>query len=400
MWRMLTNRRLWFGVLIVAGLTTVALWPTTVPVETAAVARGPLLVTIDEEGRTRVRDRFVVAAPVAGRVLRIELEPGDTVRAGAVVARLRPEAPALLDARSRAEAQAALESAQAALGRARADEQRARAALAQAEREQKRIRELAAENLATGQQVDARDADVRTAQEQVNAADFASRAASAEVDRARVRLAPAAATDSGGRVVPVTSPVDGVVLKRVRESESVVPAGDPLLEVGNPRQLEIVVDLLSVDAVRVQPGARVIVDQWGGDRTLDAKVRRIEPSGFTKISALGVEEQRVNVILEFTDSAAAWAALGDGYRVEARIVTWEAADVLKVPTGALLRSGEQWAVYVVKDGRAHLVPVRLGHQNGQEAEVESGVDVGSTLILHPGDTISDGVRVSRRDAAQ
>jgi len=394
--RLLRNVRLWLAILVVAGLLAVALWPKTVPVETTTVARGPLLVTVDEEGRTRVRDRFVVAAPVSGRILRIELEPGDEVRAGDVVAQIRPEAPTLLDTRSRAEAEAALASARASSGRFRAEEQRARAALAQAERELARVRMLVAESLGTAQQLEAREADVRTIQEQVTAASFAARAAEAEVERAQARLAPPAPPDRGGRVVPVTSPVDGVVLKRVRESETVVPAGDALVEVGNPRQLEIVVDLLSLDAVRVKPGARVLVEQWGGDTTLDARVRRIEPSGFTKISALGVEEQRVNVILEFTDASGAWKALGDGYRVEARIVTWESPDVLKVPTGALVRTGEDWAVYVVRDGRARRVAVTLGHQNGQEAEVTGGVEPGAVLIQHPGDTIADGVRVEPR----
>jgi HlyD family secretion protein len=393
--RLLKNTRLWIAVAVVAGLLAVAFWPSTLPVETTVVGRGPLLVTVNEEGRTRVRDRFIVAAPLGGRVLRIQLEPGDAVHAGDVVAKLRPEAPALLDARSRAEGQATLESARAAVGRARADEQRAKATLAQAERELTRMRSLVADSLATAQQLDVREADVRTAQEQVNSASFAARAAEADVTRAQARLAPAS-SDSGGRVIPVTSPVEGVVLKRVRESESVVPAGDPLLEIGDPRLLEIVVDLLSVDAVRVQPGARVLVEQWGGDRTLDARVRRVEPSGFTKISALGVEEQRVNVILEFTDPADAWKALGDGYRVEARIVTWEAADVLKVPTGALVRAGQQWAVYTVQEGRAHQAAVTLGHQNGQEAEITGGVEAGATLIMHPGDTIAEGVRVAAR----
>ena len=257
------------------------------------------------------------------------------------------------------------------------------------------MKSLVAESLSTAQQLEARQADVTTAQEQVNAAVFAARAAEAEVARAQARLAPAS-VQASGRVVPVTSPVDGVVLKRVRESETVVPAGDALLEVGNPQQLEIVVDLLSLDAVRVQPGARVLVEQWGGDGTLAARVRRIEPSGFTKVSALGVEEQRVNVILEFTDAGEAWKALGDGYRVEARIVTWESADVLKVPTAALIRVGAQWAVYVVRDGRAVQAPVTLGHQNGQEAEVTGGLEPGAVLILHPGDTLTAGTRVQPR----
>ncbi len=397
MLRLLRNVRLWIAVAVVAGLAAVALWPTTVPVDTSAVVRGALVVTVDEEGRTRVRDRFVVGAPVAGRVLRIQLEPGDTVHKGDEVAQLRPETPALLDARSRAEAEAALASARAAVGRVRADEQRARATLAQAERELARVKSLVAESLSTAQQLDARQADVTTAEEQVNAAGFAARAAEADVARAQARLAPAS-VEPGGRVVPVTSPVDGVVLRRVRESESVVPAGDALIEIGNPQQLEIVVDLLSLDAVRVQPGARVLVEQWGGDRTLAARVRRVEPSGFTKVSALGVEEQRVNVILEFTDPADAWKALGDGYRVEARIVTWESPEVLKVPTAALLRVGQQWAVFVVRDGRAVQVPLTLGHQNAQEAEVTGGVEAGAVLILHPSDTMVNGTRVQPRGA--
>jgi HlyD family secretion protein len=384
-------------VAIVAGLLAIALWPQTIPVETATAARGPLMTTVDEEGRTRVRDRFVVAAPVAGRVLRIELDPGDSVRAGDVVARLRPEAPTLLDARSRAVAEAALASARAAAGRARAEEQRARAARAQADRELTRVRNLAAESLATAQQLESRQADLEAAQEQVNAAVFASRAADADVTRAQARLAPAGSSERSGRVVPITSPVDGVVLKVVRESESVVPAGDPLIEIGDPRRLEIVVDLLSVDAVRVEPGARALIEQWGGNQALDARVRRIEPSGFTKISALGVEEQRVNAILEFTDAPKAWSALGDGYRVEARIITWESQGVLKVPTGALVRIGDQWAVYAIQDGRAHRVPITIDHQNGQEAEVTSGLDAGTVVILHPGDTIAEGVRVQRRE---
>ncbi len=395
MFRLLRNVRVWIALAVVAGLVAVALWPKTLPVDTATLARGPLMVTVDEEGRTRVRDRFVVGAPVAGRVLRIELEPGDVVHAGDVVARLQPEAPALLDARSRAEAEAALTSARAAAGRANADEQRVRAALAQAERELARAKALVAESLGTTQQLEARDADVRTLQEQVNAAVFAARAAEADVVRAQARLAPSG-TASSGRIVPVTAPVDGVVLKRVRESESVVPAGDPLLELGDPGQLEIVVDLLSLDAVRVKTGARVLVEQWGGDRALDAVVKRIEPSGFTKISALGVEEQRVNVVLAFTDVDGAWKALGDGYRVEARIVTWEAADVLKVPTGALVRTANEWAVYTVADGRAARVVVTLGHQNGQEAEVTGGLEAGAVVILHPGDAITSGVKVARR----
>lgn len=395
MLRWLTNRRVLLSAAVIGGLLAVALWPTAVPVEVAAVSRGPLVVTVDEEGVTRVRDRFVISAPVTGRVLRIQLEPGDKVRRGDVVVRMRAETPPLLDARARAEAQAAMETARAALGRARAEEQRARAALAQAAKDLARIRELERSGLTTPQAVDAGEAAARGAEEAVAAASFAARAASFELQRAEARLAPST-PDTAGRVVTASAPADGVVLRRLRESESVVPAGEPLLELGDPSRLEIVSDLLSTDAVRVKPGARATIDQWGGDRALEARVRRIEPAGFTKISALGVEEQRVNVVLDVADPVEAWTALGDAYRVEVRIVIAEAEGVLKVPTGALFRVGEEWAVYVHEGGRARRVLLRLGRQTGQEAEVTEGLSEHARVILHPGDTLEDGARVTER----
>ena len=393
--KLLFNRRVLIPVLVVAGLLAVALWPKTVGVELGVASRGPLMVTVDEEGMTRVRDRFVVSSPVAGRVLRIELEPGDTVTRGQIVAQVRAETPPLLDERTRAEAQAAIESARAALGRARAEEQRARATLAQLQRELTRIRELAQNRVVSAQELETREAEAKVAEESVNAAVFAVQAATSGLQGAQARLAPPT-RDAAGRVVSVTAPANGVVLKRLRESESVVPPGDPLIEIGDPHRLEIVVDLLSTDAVRVRRDARTIIEQWGGERQLEARVRRIEPSGFTKISALGVEEQRVNVVLDFVDPAAAWAALGDAYRVEVRIVIWEAAAVLKVPTSALFRQGEKWAVYNVEDGRARRVIVELGHQTGQEAEVVSGLAEGARVILHPVDTLADGARVKEK----
>ena len=388
----LLNRRVLLALVVVGGLLALALWPTRVDVDAGTVTRGPLVVTVDDEGRTRVRDRYVVSAPVGGRVLRIDLEPGDRVTRGMVVAQVRPEAPPLLDARTRAEAQAAADAAQAALGHARAEEQRARTALAQVQSDLARIRELARSKVVSAQELETREADARIAEESVNSATFAVRAAASDLQAAQARLRQPS-SEAAGRVVPVSSPVDGVVLKRLRESESVVPPGDPLLEIGDPDRIEIVADLLSTDAVRVKPGARAIVDNWGGPQPLDARVRRIEPSGFTKISALGVEEQRVNVILDFTDPATARAALGDGYRVEVRVVIWEASDVLKVPTSALFREGTQWAVYVVDGGRARRQPVTLGHQTGQEAEVVSGLAAGTVVVLHPGDTLTDGARI-------
>jgi HlyD family secretion protein len=396
MFLFLKDRRVLLSAAVVGGLTAIALWPSAVAVDVAAVSRGPLVVTVDEEGRTRVRDRFVVTAPVAGRVLRIELEPGDRVARGDVLARLQPESPPLLDARTRAEAAAAVTSAEASLGHARAEEQRTRAALAQAQRELARTRRLTSAGVATTQDLDAREADAVVAGEAVNAAAFAVRAASAEVERAKARVATSVSA-AGAAAVAVRAPVKGVVLQRLRESESVVPAGEPLIAIGDPGQIEIVTDLLSTDAVRVKPGARATIEQWGGEPALAAIVRRIEPAGFTKVSALGVEEQRVNVVLDFADAGDEdYALLGDAYRVETRIVLWEAPNVVKVPTNALFRDQTRWAVYVVSGGRARRTIVDIGHQTAQEAEVLDGLTEGATVIVHPGDLVRDGTRIVNR----
>ena len=393
MWRLLTNRRVLMGAALVLALLTVAMWPETIPVEVGPVSRGPLVVTLDEEGETRVHDRFVVSAPVSGRVLRIDLEPGDTVvRGKTVIARVQADAPPLLDARTRAEAEAAVDTARGALGRAQAEEQRARASLDLANADLARERKLETSGLTTRQALDARLAAVQTAEEALRAAQFAAAATTAELARARARLMPAT-LEAGGRVLPVLAPVDGVVLRRLRESESVVPAGDPLVEIGDPRHIEIVSDLLSTDAVRVKPGMRVLVEGWGGDQTLAATVRRVEPSGFTKVSALGVEEQRVNVLMDFDAAADAWKHLGDAFRVEVRIVVWEAESVVKVPTSALFRVGDTWAAYVVDAGRARRVLLELGQRTSQEAEVRSGLSESQVVVLHPGDLLVDGSRV-------
>lgn len=394
--RVMRNTRVLIGVIVMGGLLAVALWPRPMIVEVATATRGPLIVTVDEEGVTRVRERFVVSSPVAGRVLRIELEPGDLVKSGQIVARVRAEAAPLLDERSRVEAQASVDAARAALGRARAEEQRARATVTQLRRALTRVRELAASRVVSAQELDTHEAELKVADESVNAAVFAVEAATFDLRRAQARLIPTD-TLASGRVVTVKSPVGGVVLKRIRESEAIVPAGDPLLEIGDPARLEIVSDLLSTDAVRVNPGSRAIIEQWGGDDTLRATVRRIEPAGFTKISALGVEEQRVNVILDVDGPSAACATLGDAYRVEVRVVVWEAQNVVKVPTSALFREGEQWAVYRVVQNRAQPTTVGVGHQNGQEAEITTGLSVDDRVIVHPGDTLKDGARVRVRE---
>jgi len=396
MWGLLRNRRVLFVAAIVLALLAVALWPQAIEVDAETVARGPLVVTIDEEGETRLHHRFAVSAPVSGRVLRIELDPGDLVeRNKTVVARLQADAPPLLDDRARAQAEASVSAARNAVGRAQAEEQRARAALELASSELKREQALAESGLTTRQALDARQTAVVTAEEAMNAARFAAAGATSELERARAQLRPAS-LDAGGRVLPLLAPVDGVVLRRFRESESVVPAGEPLVEIGDPSHLEIVADLLSTDAVKVKPGMRVLVEQWGGEHPLGAVVERVEPAGFTKVSALGVEEQRVNVIMDLDDDHAAWQAMGDGYRVEVRIQIWEAASVVKVPTSALFRVGDQWAVYVLDGSRATRRVVELGQRTRAEAEVRGGVDEGQRVVVHPPDTLVDGARVSVR----
>lgn len=392
--RHLRNPRLLAGLGLVLLLLALALWPETQPVDLAAVSRGPLRVTVDEEGETRVRDRFVVTAPVAGRVQRIELEPGDPVRArDTVLATFLPADPVPLDARSRAEAQAAVAAAASSEERARAERDRAAAALALARSELARARALAAERVVAPQALESREAEARLAEEGLKAAISAVAAAAHTLEMARVRVSPPAV---GGRAITLRSPIDGVVLKRHRESESVVAAGEPLLDVGDPARLEVVSDLLSTDAVRVPPGAPVLVEQWGGDKALSGRVRRVEPSGFMKVSALGVEEQRVNVVIDLEEPAEAWRRLGDGYRVEVKIVVWEKADAVTVPTSALFRRGDAWAVFVEEGGRARLREVAVGPMNGQAGEVRSGLTPGERVVVHPGDTLRDGVRVEAR----
>ena len=387
------------GLGTVGALFYVALRPVPIEVDVAQVVRGPMAVTIDDEGETRIRRRFVVSSPVRGRLQRIELEPGDAVTRGqTVVARVQAEAPPLLDARTRAEAEAARASATSVLGRARADEQRATNLLALARRELVREQELASGELTTRQAIDLSESAVQAAEDVARAATFAAATAAAELQRAEARVVPNR-VDAGDRILSVLAPIDGMVLRRLHESASFVPAGEPLIELGDPRDLEVVSDLLSTDAVRVRPGSTVHLEQWGGDQTLTATVRRVEPSGFMKLSALGVEEQRVNVLMDFDDRVTASTLLGDGYRAEVRIVIWEADDVVQVPTSALFRQDEAWAVYVVDGASARLTTVSIDHRNNQSAEILQGVSPGDEVVVHPPDTLTAGAQVSRREEA-
>ena len=386
------------GLIVVAAAVIFGTRPQPVPAELAQVTRGPLQVTIDEEGETRVRDRFVISAPLAGRVLRIELEPGDAVVAGeTVLAIFLPSAPVLLDARSRAEAEAVVETATAALGQAEAHYEQAAAEVAYSRSEAGRYLRLSQEGIVSVETMETAQLDLDTRQEAVEAAEYAVRTARSELQTARVRLlqfSAESAEDADGTAIRIVSPVSGVVLRRVRESESVVPAGEALLELGDPARIEVVTDYLSKDAVRMRSGQRVLIDRWGGELPLQGRVRRVEPSGFTKISALGVEEQRVNVVIDILDPPTDWAGLGDGFRVETRVVVWESEDELKAPTGALFRRDESWAVFAVEGGRAALRPVEVGERNAREAQVRAGLDVGEEVVVYPSDSLSDGSPVS------
>jgi HlyD family secretion protein len=369
-----------------AALLAYTLRPTAVPVEFAAVTRGSLQVTIDEEGRTRVRDRYVVVAPTAGRLERITLEAGANVQRGATLARLFA---APLDPRARQEAGARLQAAEDAQRAALAAVEQVRATLGQAARQSARAESLFARNLISAEQREQAALADTTAARRLEAAAFQAQAAAHDVEQARAVL-----LGGGPRgVLHLTAPVSGVVLRIPEKSERVVSAGEPLLEIGDPARLEVIVDFLSEDAVKVQVGDRVIVDAWGGDRPLEAHVRRVEPSGFTKVSALGVEEQRVNVIADLDESP---PELGDGYRVEAHVLLWGGTDVLKIPASAVFQDGERWAVFHLRDGRARLAVVSVGHRNPFEVEITQGLAPGDTVIRHPTDKLSDGVRVLPR----
>ncbi len=391
-----------FLALLVAALIY-ALQPQPLPADFVEVSEGPLVVTIEEEGETRVRDRYVVSAPVAGRILRIELEPGDPVRAGrTVVATFLPTTPNFLDTRSRREAEAAVQAADAELDQARAMKQRAENELRFARTELRRYSALADKGVVSEGELEALQVEAQTREDTFRAAEFAVRSAEQRLEMARAVLIqpgePGAGSGNspGQEPIRLRSPIDGVVLQRLQQSEVVLPAGTPIIAVGNPDRLEIVSDFLSTDAVKVIPGNRVLIEQWGGGETLRGKVRRVEPSGFTKISALGVEEQRVNIIIDFEDPREAWAALGDGYAVAVAIVIWETEETVKVPTGSLFRQGGDWAVFVVEEGVAKTRRVEIGRRTGLEAQVLSGLEVGERVIEYPSDDIEEGSRVQAR----
>ena len=398
------SRRLLFWLpAVVGGAVIIALLfrPVPVPVDFVQIERGALQVSVSDEGRTRVKDVFVVSAPVPGLMRRIDLEAGDPVSAGeTVVAQIEPSDPSFLDVRTQAEAQAAIRAAEAATNLQAATVRRAEAELEFAEAEFGRFRGLAERDTVSENDLDSARRRARTAAAALDEARASLNAREAELEQARARLMnPNSRRKERGEdcsCVNAYSPVSGTVLQVLKKSEGVVASGTPLVEVGDPNRLEVVVDLLSTDAVRVEAGQRVLIEAWGGEAVLEGVVMRIEPFGFTKISALGIEEQRVNVRIDLVGPPDAWARLGHGYRVEPRIILSEADDVLKAPRSALFRDGKRWAVFIEAGGEAVIRHVELGLQNDLEAEIVGGLEHGERVVVQPSDRVTDGARLKDR----
>jgi HlyD family secretion protein len=374
-----------------AALIALGLRPAPVTVELARAAEAPLVVSFTEEGYTRVRERWQLSAPVAGTLARVALEVGDPVEAGAPLLTLHPAEGALLDQASRARIGAEARAAEAERRAARDRQNAARAALTLARSESARIERLHGDGLVSAAERDrARSLALQSAAEAA-AAEAMVGAATARIEAAEALLARGAG--KAGEPIVLVAPVGGVVLARPIESEAPVSAGQPLLEVGDPAQLELVIELLSTDAVQVQPGMALRVHRWGGSQALAATVRRVEPVGFTKISALGVEEQRVRVRADLTSPREQWQGLGDGYRIEAEFILADLPRVLLVPRGALVRQGSGWAVYVDVGGVAELRPVEIGRQSALSVEVLGGLVAGEAVVVHPDDRVVVGSRL-------
>lgn len=386
-----------------------AFWPQPLLVDIGEVEVTPMVLTIDEEAKTRVHDAYIVSAPIAGRLMRIDVEPGDTVIGGeTVIANLLPTPSAALDARSREQADASVDVALAAVRLARSELNAAIANQDLAQTQFNRYQGLAPV-AASQERLDQAERELRSANAVVEAAKSAISMREADLARARAELISFSETPPLGEIpegdmvelyqnaVPLTAPISGQILRVIQRSEMTLPTGAQILEIGNvSNDLEVVAELLSTDAVRVKPGQRVIIESWGGPGNLEGIVERVEPWGFTKFSALGVEEQRVNAIIQFTDLISERVGLGHGFRVETRIVVWEDDEALTIPSAALFRDGAGWAVFAVESGRARLRPVEVAHNNGVKAAIASGLDAGQRLVLYPGPTIKDGSRVDQR----
>ena len=383
---------------VIVSVLTYGFLPRAKLVDVTTVTKEPLQVSVMEEGKTRVIDRFIISAPVAGYIRRLELDVGDAIKQGQQIVNLDPLRPHVLDERSRAEAKARVAAAKAALLAAEQNASAAEATMELAKEEYRRIKDLRKKQLVSQDEEDRASANARATVAAQRSAEFSVEVARHELGAARTILAYSAAKNTGdvSEHVDITAPINGSILKVYRKSEGVVEAGAPLIEVGNPKALEVEVDVLSADAVRIKPGMLVLFERWGGVDPLKGRVRKVEPVGFTKISALGVEEQRVLVIVDITSDPKEWESLGDKYRVEARFVLWEQDNVLQIPTSALFRFQNDWAVFVLDSDRAYRRTINIGRQNGLMAQILDGLAENEKIIVYPDDTLSDGTKVKIR----
>jgi len=387
-----------FIVALITGLLIWGFWPQPIMVEGIAARYAPMTVSIEEEGRTRLIDRYLISASVDGVTCRQQLKVGDTVKQGQVLLGITPLQSQVLDPRSRAQAQAQVAAAKSALHAAQEQANAASASAQLASNELIRLQPLMAQALISREAFDKAQTQAQTTAASKRSANFSVEVAKYELEAAGTALQYSAAADSGepAERVNVRSPIDGKILKVVRECEGPVRTGEPLLEVGNPSALEIEVDVLSADAVKIKSGMKVLFDRWGGDNPLEGQVRIVEPVGFTKASALGVEEQRVLIISDFVSEAQLWNQLGDGYRVEANFILWQQENVLQIPASSLFRYKGGWAVFIIERDLAVRREVKIGQRNGLIAQILEGVNDGERVINHPSDEVDDGKRVEVR----
>lgn len=378
----------------IAVLLVLAFRPSALDVDVATVGRGALQETLEQEGKTRMHDSFVLASPVAGRLKRIELHAGDRVKVGEIVATIDPVP---LEPQQRAALEARLQTAQELEREAAARVQRAQADSSQAKADLERATKLAAEGVIAREALEKAQTGDKTANKELDAALFKSKAAASQVEEAKAALLATAAQDPAGiKTVYLRSPVPGRILRLIEQSERVVGQGTPVVSIGYTPRLEIVADYLTTDAVKISPGMPALIEEWGGSKPILARVRLVEPGAFTKISALGVEEQRVNVVLDFVSAP---EQLGDAYRVEVRVITWQSPSVLKVPLSALFRRGDDWNVFIAETDRASRRNVKIGHRSDLEAEVLDGLREGERVIVHPGNELTDASRIRIRPPA-
>lgn len=396
--RRYASKLLWLVIALgLAGFLIYGFTAKPVDVESVLPTIGALQITIDDDGETRVREKYIVLAPVTGKMLRISLHAGDRVVAGETdLVCIEPEDPSLLDARTRTEAEARVRVAMAAHSQAVAQVDRTKEVLELAKLEVDRVKQLVSTNAISQAEFEVTENRLRLAKADVKSAESAQQVARYEIDQAEAAVQ---FFDSGyrpkeGNTFRAIAPINGTVLEVLREDAGMVISGTPILSIGDATDLEIVLDILSTDAVKIRPHDKVLIEHWGGSKTLNAIVRRVEPSAFLKISALGVEEKRVNVIADFVDPLEDREALGDGFRVEARVVVDETpAESLKIPAGVLFRIGQAWHVYRINKYRAELVEVQVGRSNGRETEILGGLQAKDILILHPSESIEAGTRV-------